>query len=116
MENGLSGRNPNFWGQKKHTLLNGNHVPATTGQSCTKEKVPFSQINISLLGDFGCFFGEKKNGFLPVVCFSAKRKNGLFSVIPAGTWSVVNVGHFLGGPDGPTKFRCSRTKIKSNFP
>ena len=35
----------------------------------------------------------------------AKSKNGRFSVIPAGTRSVVNVGHLSGGPDGPTKFR-----------
>ena len=43
-------------------LLNSNHVLATTRQSCAKEKVPFSQINISLLADFWCFFLEK-NGF-----------------------------------------------------
>ena len=67
-------------GPKKHTLLDPNHVLATTGQSCAKEKVP-------------------------VFRFSAKRKNGRFSVIPAGTGSVVIVGYFLGGPDGPTKFR-----------
>ena len=51
-----------FGAKKKHTLLNRNHVLATTGQSCAKEKVPFSQINISLLADFGCYFGEEKNG------------------------------------------------------
>ena len=50
-----------FGAKKKCTLLNRNHVLATTGQSCAKEKVPFSQINISLLADFECFFG--KNGF-----------------------------------------------------
>ena len=37
--------------------------------------------------------------------FLAKRKNGHFSVILAGTKSVVIVGHFFDGPDGPTKFR-----------
>ena len=38
-----------------------------TGQSCAKEKVPFSQINISLLASFGCFFFlEKKPEFRPV--------------------------------------------------
>ena len=50
-----------FGAKKKNSLLDPNHVLATTGQSCTKEKVPFSQINISLLADFGCYFG--KNGF-----------------------------------------------------
>ena len=60
-----------FGAKKKHTLLNSNHVLATTGQSCAKEKVPFSQINISLLADFGCYFGRKKNGFFarfPLFC------------------------------------------------
>ena len=61
-------------------------------------------MNISLLANFGSFFG-KKTDFRPVFRFSAKRKNGRFSVIPAGTGSVVNVGYFLGGLDGPTKFR-----------
>ena len=50
-----------FGAKKKNSLLDSNHVLATTGQSCAKEKVPFSQIDISLLADFGCFFG--KNGF-----------------------------------------------------
>jgi len=78
---GFLGRNPDFWGQKKHTLFNRNHVPATTGQSCQKKKVPVSQMNISLLANFGIFFGKK-------------RKNGRFSVNLAGTGSVVIVGHF----------------------
>ena len=30
-----------------------------------------------------------KKDFRPVFCFSAKRKNGCFSVIPAGTISVM---------------------------
>ena len=42
-KNGFSGQNPDFWAKKKHTLFNSNHVPATTGQSCQKEKVPFFQ-------------------------------------------------------------------------
>ena len=87
-----------FGAKKKCSLLSSNHVLATTWQSCAKEKVPFSQINFSLLADFGCFFFVK-NGF------SAKHKNGPFSVIPVRTRSVVNVGHFFGGPDGPIKFR-----------
>ena len=57
-------------GPKKHTLLNSNHVLATTGKSCSKKKVAFSQINISLLRNFGWFFGLKpifgqKNTFRP---------------------------------------------------
>ena len=51
----------------------------------------------------GVFFGKKKN-FRPVFRFSAKRKYGRFSVIPAGTGPVVNVGHFLGGRMVPPSF------------
>ena len=47
--------------KKKDPLLNGHHVLAMTNQSCAKKIVPFSQINISILAEFGCFFG--KNGF-----------------------------------------------------
>ena len=36
-------KSENF-GPKKNPLLNPNHVPATTGQCCPKEKVPFYQI------------------------------------------------------------------------
>ena len=52
----------------------------------------------------GDFLGGKTD-VLPFFCFLAKRKNACFSVNSAGTKSVVNVGHFFGGPDGPTKFR-----------
>ena len=58
---------------KKRTLLNPNHVLPTTGQSCAKEKVPFSQINISLLADFGCYFGKKRI-FGPFSAFWQKVK------------------------------------------
>ena len=39
--------------------------------------------------------------------FSPKRNYGHFTIIPAGTRSVVNVGRelFFDGPDGPPKFR-----------
>ena len=44
-----------FWAQKKHPLLNFNHVLATTGKSCSKKKSAFAQIikggNV-ILGDF----------------------------------------------------------------
>ena len=43
--------------------------------------------------------------FRSVFRFSAKRKNGRFFVILGRTGSVVNVGYFISGPDGPTKFR-----------
>ena len=90
--------------KKKNSLSDSNHVLATTGQSCGNEKVPFPPMNSSLVSFLGCFFLGKID-FRPVFHFSAKRKSGRFSVIPAGTGSVVSVGHFFGDPDGPNKFR-----------
>ena len=37
-KNGLSGKNAKILGKKNVTLFNSNHVPATTGQCCPKEK------------------------------------------------------------------------------
>ena len=97
---GSCSRNRIFWpktkisGPRKHPLLNSNHVLATTGKSCSKKKVPFSKIDISLLRNFRWFFGikcisgQKKH-------FSAEPKNGRFSVIPARTRSIVILGHFF---------------------
>ena len=62
-KNGFSGREPSFLAQKKHPLLNSNHVQATTRKSCAIKKLPFSQINISLLANCGCFFFWKKQIF-----------------------------------------------------
>ena len=67
---------------------------ATTGKSCAKKRVPFSYINVSLLPNFGVYFLSKTD-FGPKKCFSTKRKNGCFFVVPARTKSVVIVGHFL---------------------
>ena len=53
--------------------------------------------------------------FQPKKHFSAKRKNGRFFVILAGTWSVVILSHFLDGPDGPTKFLWQRSKTKGTY-
>ena len=47
-------------------------------RACAKKKVPFSQINISLLADFGCIFGKKRI-FGP---FSAFRQNVKTPVSP----------------------------------
>ena len=43
-------------------------------------------------------------------------KSAGFSVIPIGTTSVVNVGHFFTYLDGPNKFCWSRTKIRGTLP
>ena len=52
---GFLDRKPRFRAQKKVTLLNGNHVLATTGKSCSKKKSAFAQKikggNV-ILGDF----------------------------------------------------------------
>ena len=54
----------------------------------------------------------KKKRFLTRFPLFSKRKNDRFFVILARTLSVVNVGHFFDGPDGPTKFCWPRSKIK----
>ena len=41
---GFFGKKTRFWAQKKTSLLYPNHVLATTGKSCSKKKVAFSQI------------------------------------------------------------------------
>ena len=42
---GFLGQKPKFWAQKKDSLLGISLVLATTGKSCSKKKVGFSQIN-----------------------------------------------------------------------
>ena len=54
----IFGQKPRFWTQKK-TLLDSNHVLTMSGKSYSKKKVAFSQIDISLLRNFWCFFGLK---------------------------------------------------------
>ena len=108
------GRKLIFRAKKKHSPLNSNHVLATTGQSCEKKKVPFSQINISLLQILGVFFWEKRT-FGQKKHFSAERKNGHYSEIPVRTRSIVIVGHFFDGPDSPTKFCWPQSKIKGTY-
>ena len=70
----------------------------------SKEKSTLFPNEYQSFSKFRTFFW-KKTDFRPVFRFSAKRKNGRFSVNPAGTGSVVIVGHFFGEPDGPNKFR-----------
>ena len=54
---GFFGPKLGFQAQKKCSLLDYNHVLATIGKSRSKKKVAFSQININLARDFGCFLG-----------------------------------------------------------
>ena len=93
----------------------GHHVLATTRQSCAMKKGTFSQIFISLCVDFGLFFSKKKWIFGPFLHFLAKLKNSAFSIIPAGTRSIVNMGYFFGGQEGPTKSCWPWSKIKGSF-
>ena len=51
----------------------------------------------------------EKRRFLPFFCVMLSKdgknsKNGRFSIIPVGTASIVNVGHFFADLDGPNKF------------
>ena len=89
----FSAKNRDF-GPKKRSLLNGHHVLATTGISCSKKKVAFCQLNIRLLWNFGCFFWIKMH-FWPKKHCSAEHKSGCFSVIPARNGSVVILDYFL---------------------
>ena len=75
-----------FWPQK---LLHFDHVLATAEKSCANKEIHFSQINISLLANFECFLEE--NAFLDKKIFRPNVKTAVFSVIPAGTRSVVIV-------------------------
>ena len=56
-----------------------------------------------------------KNPFLAKKTVSAERKDLRYSVIPARTGSIVILGHFIDGPDGSTKFRWKRSKIKGTY-
>ena len=85
--------------------------PWLTEKRCANKKVPFSQIDISLLANFGSLF-LKKNGFLDKNHYLAKRKNGRLSVIPAGTSSVVSVGHFFVAPTVPPSFVDNSAKLR----
>ena len=99
---GVLDQKPKFLAPKKNSLLEAHHVLATTGKSCANKKVTFSQRNIGLLADFGCFFGEKNGLLVKKDTFRPNEKSGRLSVIPAGT--IVIVGHFFYYPDDPTKF------------
>ena len=79
-----------FFGQKKTTFLRHDREKLWKGKR-------------TLFLNFGSFFW-KKTDFRPVFRFSAKRKNGRFSVNSAGTGSVVIVGHFLVNRMVPTSF------------
>ena len=72
-----------------------------------RKKLPFPQINISIR-NCACFFLVKMH-FQPKKHFSAERKISRFSVIPARTGSVVTLGHFFDGPDGPIKIKGTYT-------
>ena len=50
--------------------------------------------------------------FWPKKHFSAKRKSCRFSIFPAGTKSVVNVGHFLVAPTLPPGFVDHGPKLR----
>ena len=70
--------NRKFWAKKKRPLLKSDHVPATTGKSCQKKKVAFSQI-INRDEPFGgCSYSEKRI----FGRFSTFRQNAKTAVSP----------------------------------
>ena len=82
------------------------------GKDVQTKKVPLSQINISLFSKFwlfwerSAFLAKKKKHIL------AERKNGRFSVIPAGTKVVVSVGHFLMAQTVPSSYVDHGPKLR----
>ena len=64
-----------IWGPVAKNGFSGEN-PTTTGQSCAKKKVAFSQLNISLLVDFGCFLKKKKRifGMFPAIWQNVKTR------------------------------------------
>ena len=100
----ILGRKPDFWGQKKTYTFRSQPCSSHDRAKLSKEKSTLFPNEYQSFSKFRNFFW-KKTDFRPVFRFSAKRKNGRFSVNPAGTGSVVIVGHFFGEPVGPNKFR-----------
>ena len=93
-----------FLGPKKKATFRSQPCSSHDRTKLSKEKSTLFPNEYQSFSKFRTFFW-KKTDFRPVFRFSAKRKNGRFSVNPAGTGSVVIVGHFFGEPDGPNKFR-----------
>ena len=109
MKSGVFWAEIRIFGLKKTAILAGKYVLATTGQSCARKKYQQS------FGGFRVFFLGEKRTFWPIFPHSGKTKIGCFSVILARTRLVVNVGHSFGGPDGSTKLRWLRSKIKGTY-
>ena len=93
-----------FLGPKKNPTFYFRPCSSHDRTKLSKEKSTLFPNEYQSFSKFRIFFW-KKTDFRPVFRFSAKRKNGRFSVNPAGTGSVVIVGHFFAEPDGPNKFR-----------
>ena len=66
---------------KKRLHLDSNHVLATTGKSCANKKVPYFQINFSILANFGFLGGARAvsrktpSYFMNLIC-SRRRATG----------------------------------------
>ena len=100
----IFGPKSGFLGPKKKATFYLQPCSSHDRAKLSKEKSTLFPNEYQSFSKFRNFFW-KKTDFRPVFRFSAKRKNGRFSVNPAGTGSVVIVGHFFGEPDGPNKFR-----------
>ena len=84
---------------KKGALLN---CSSNDWVKLRKENSTYFPYKYQSFSGFQVFYWEKTDS-LPENRVSAKCKNGRFSEILAGPRFVVNVGHFFGGPEGPTK-------------
>ena len=110
-------KNRDFGPKKKHTLLGISHVLATTGKSCSKKKVAFSQMNNmnQSLRKFWVIFWVRTH-FSPKNHISAECKNVRFSAIPAQTGSIVILGHFFMARTVPPSFVENGPKLRVLIP
>ena len=93
------------------SLLDSNH---DREKLCKQKSIPF-QNKYQSLSKVWVFFFWKNTEFWPKKYFSAKQKNGRFSVIPAGTKSVVIVGQFLMALTVPPSFVDDGPKLRGTY-
>ena len=91
-------------------LLSSNHFLTRPGKIVQTKKYPFPKYISVFLKILGLFLG--KTDFWPKKHFSAKRKNGRFSVIPAQIRSVVIVGHISMARTVPASFVNGGPKVR----
>ena len=77
-----------------------------------KEKVPFSQISISLLADLGCFLEKKKTELWAKIRFSASMKTAVSLYFRPRPWPLSMWVIFLVAQMVPTSFVDQGPKLR----